>query len=360
MNVQQTIIKGIKEQLYTNNYLVLPSFGGFVLKSRSSHFSSSGGSLHPPSKSVSFNSQLKQNDGLMAQWLQREISCSADEALSHLNDFSNFCLGVLSAKRRLTIDGIGFFYIDFENNICFEPQQDSNFLCDSFGLSPISLKPLLSEQTELTKETIIKEPVFVDRRIERDPIEAPIRSSKRNFKSLVNTIIVATLSLSLLILIIANSKSAGTLYSSAFETKGNGVYTPQIYTELSIPMTTTSNVGYVADANGIATLELADKKSISVLAIENKLNSALNTSMTDGYSNKKGYEIVLGCFTVFSNAQRMNKSLNAQNIRNTISAKNTKGMYVISDGSYTNREAAVQKLQELKVLFPKAWIKKVE
>jgi hypothetical protein len=60
MNVQNHIIKGIKELLYSNNYLVIPNFGGFVLKQSSSHFSNSTGILNPPSKIVSFNKQLKQ------------------------------------------------------------------------------------------------------------------------------------------------------------------------------------------------------------------------------------------------------------------------------------------------------------
>src|SRR5437868_7519242 len=140
MNVQQTIIKGIKEQLFRNDYLVLPNFGGFVLKSSPSRFSASGGLLIPPTKTVTFNVQLKQNDGILAIWLQNTLGCTSNEALAHLKDFSEFCSGILNAKRRLTLEGIGFFYLDFENNVCFEPQQDSNFLTRSFGLTPVSIR----------------------------------------------------------------------------------------------------------------------------------------------------------------------------------------------------------------------------
>ncbi len=358
MNVQQTIIKGIKEQLYSNNYLVLPGFGGFVLKSRPSHFSASGGSLLPPSKSVSFNSQLKQNDGILALWLQNKLNCAGAEALNHLNDFSGFCSGVLSAKRRLTLDGLGFFFIDFENNICFEPQQDANFLSESFGLLPLSLKPLMAEQLEATKESFVKQTVFVDRRPDREEIQTPVSRSKRNFKGIINTIVVAVLSFSLLILIVTSSKSGGLIHSSVFDRNGSGVYTPITYSDLTLPSQSSKNLSYVADANGIAILELADNKSVSVLAIETKLNTSSAKIEDNSRFDKKGYEIVLGCFTVFSNAQRMNKQLQAKNIQNTISSKNAKGMYVISDGNYDSKEAALEKLQDLKVIFPKAWIKK--
>src|SRR5688572_27641542 len=131
MNVQQTIISGIREQLFFHEYLVLPGFGGFVLQSAPSHFSPSGSLLIPPSKTLSFNSQLKQNDGILARWLEKKLGCSMIEATAHLKDFTEFCSGILSVKRRLNLEGIGFFYLDFENNICFEPKQDSNFLTAS-------------------------------------------------------------------------------------------------------------------------------------------------------------------------------------------------------------------------------------
>lgn len=358
MNVQQIIIKGIKEQLFGHNYLVLPGFGGFVLKSRPSHFSASGGSLLPPSKTLGFNSQLKQNDGIMVFWLQQRLNCSAQEALTHLTEFTAFCSGVLTAKRRLTIDGLGFFYVDFENNICFEPQQDANFLSDSFGLMPLSLRPIEATETTKIKESdAIKTSLFVDRKIANEEIPTTITRSKRHFKQYINPLIVAALSISLLILIITNSRSSGVLYASMFGTSTSGLYTPQNYSDLALHPTTSSTTAYVADANGIATLALTENKVLSVMAIENKGLSSVNHL---NYTSKQGYEIVLGCFTVRSNAERMNKGLIAQNIRSSISPKNNKGMYVISDGNYRSKEEAIQRLQEIKVLFPKAWIKKAE
>lgn len=355
MNVQQTIIKGIKEQLFFNNYLVLPGFGGFVLKSRPSHFSASGGLLLPPSKTVSFNLQLKQNDGILAVWLQNKLTCSASEALTHLTDFSGFCMGVLSAKRRLTIDGVGFFFMDFENNICFEPQQDSNFLSESFGLMPLSIKPLEVEAHKAKKET-----VFVDRTLVRAEIKPEKVFSKRNFRNALYPIIVAALSMSLLFLIVGHSKSGGLLYSSLFDTKTIGVYTPIHYTELNLPVAAQLKTSYVADANGIATVEFADKKTLALVAVENKSNATTINHSLSIASHKQGYEIVLGCFTVLSNAKRMNTQLNSQNIQTNISTKNAKGMYVISDGNFESKTEAIKRLQELKVLFPKAWIKKGE
>ena len=362
MSIQQTIIKGIKEQLFFNNYLVLPNFGGFVLKSNPSHFSAAGGMLVPPSKTVSFNAQLKQNDGILAIWLQNSLKCSADEAINHLNDFSDFCSGILDAKRRFSLEGIGFFYLDFENNICFEPQQDSNFLTKSFGLSPVSIRELEPEVIEV-KETK-KEPVFVDRTLHNEaPVHKPVKI-RRNYSRIVTPLLISILFVSVLGLLVNNTSMKGELKSSSlFGSDSKGTYVPFNYTELTLKKGSVSHPAYVADANGIATLELEETKKVAVTAIENKFNSTALTNLgsshtTSSYSGK--FEIVLGCFSILDNAKRMVSKLSSQKINAAVTGKNNKGMFVVSNGNYSTKEEAISKLLEVKDNFPHAWIKKAE
>lgn len=363
MSVQQTIIKGIKEQLFFNNYLVLPNFGGFVLKSNPSHFSASGGLLVPPSKTVSFNAQLKQNDGILAIWLQKALKCHASEALNHLTDFSEFCTGILNAKRRLALEGIGFFYLDFENNICFEPQQDSNFLTKSFGLGSVSIKELENPVvTEAKKET-----VFVDRTVHAlDPISepsiAPVKR-RRNYSKIAIPVSLVAVLIALLGLLVNNTQFKGDLRASLYGETTKGIYSPLNYTELPILNTTVKQPAYVADANGIATLELNAVKNVAVKALDNKLNTSVlkySGSRHNSNSGSGNFEIVLGCFTVLENAERMVTKLSSKNIRAGVSGKNIKGMYVVSNGKYATKEEAITKLIEVKDFFPHAWIKKGE
>jgi hypothetical protein len=359
VSIQQTIIKGIKEQLFFNNYLVLPDFGGFVLKSNASHFSASGGLLLPPSKTVSFNSQLKQNDGILATWLQSTLHCSAHEALNHLHDFSEFCTGILNARRRLSLDGIGFFYLDFENNICFEPQQDSNFLTKSFGLGPVLLTEIEPEISEVKKET-----VFVDRTLHVQEKSFSSAKPKRNYGKLVSPVLLSILITGLLTLLIINSRISGELRSSLFGENNKGAYTPLNYGELTLATIENRNMAYVADANGIATIDLENGKRVAVKAVENKFNSRyLNSSKPISRINSSGlktFEIVLGCFTVLENANRMANKLAFEQISASVSGKNHKGMYVVSSGAFASKEEALRQLVKLKTGFPHAWIKKVE
>ena len=358
MSVQQTIIRGIKEQLFFNDYLVLPNFGGFVLKARSAHFSKSGGLLLAPSKTVSFNAQLKQNDGILSTWLQNALQCSTKDAMAHLHDFSEFCSGILAAKRRLSLEGIGFFYLDFENNICFEPQQDANFLTSSFGLASVSIKEL-----EQTVEVPKKERVFVDRFVPATENILPVARARRNYGKMVTPLLIAILFVSLLGLVVNNVPIKGELQSSLFGGESEGTYTVVNYTDLILKENSFKTPAYVADANGIASIEFENSKKIAVKAFDTKFNlHAANTSglkrSTSVVSGK--FEVVLGCFTVLENAKRMIHKLSKQKVNAEVTGQNNKGMYVVSNGGYSTKDEAINRLQQLKDRFPNAWIKTSE
>ena len=346
-------MKGIKEQLFLNDYLVLPNFGGFVLKARPAHFSVSGAQLMPPSKTVSFNAQLKQNDGILALWLQQKLNCEASDALNHLLEFSAYCSSLLVAKRRLSIDGIGFFYLDFENNTCFEPQQDANFLSAGFGLSTLSISELEPVKVELKRES-----VFVDRTAERHIEEQENVKTRRNYRRLVLPAMFSILFISLFLLFVSNQKMKGELQSALFSTNARLNYSPISYPDLNLAAEMVSNNVYVADANGIAALNIDNDKSIAVkteLKPFNHLN--LSSSNTKAVSHSGNFEVVLGCFSIRDNATKMISKLDAQNLEAVISGQNAKGMYIVANCYFDTKDQAIERLQQLKGKFPNAWIK---
>jgi len=357
MNVQQLIIKGIKEQLFFNNYLVLPNFGGFVLRSNPTHFSGGGAILMPPSKTLSFNAQLKQNDGILATWLQNQLKCTSSEALSNLNEFADYCKSVLSTRRRLSIEGVGFFYLDFENNTCFEPQLDTNFLADSFGLKAISLVEISETVTEVKKEFVVEDRVGNEA---INTISTEIKK-QRNYRRVIAPLALVVAIFSLLSLLVTNTKISGELKSVVFGSSENGTYTPLSYPQLSLNESKASTPEYVADANGIATVEV-DNNLIAVKVIESANPDVKHVSrpVTDKFykHNNANFEVVLGCFSVLDNAKRMIKKLKRQNIHAVISEQNAKGMFVVSNGDFATKEEAISKLEQIDSLCPNAWVKK--
>jgi cell division septation protein DedD len=75
-------------------------------------------------------------------------------------------------------------------------------------------------------------------------------------------------------------------------------------------------------------------------------------------TNAGEYEIVLGCFTVLGNANKMVANLADKNVAAFVSGTNHKGMHVVSVGNFSTKNQALTKLTEIKSSFPHAWIKK--
>lgn len=364
MNLQQSIIRGIRELLFHNDYLVLPNFGGFVLKSKPAHFSVPGGTLVPPSKTVSFNVQLKQNDGLLVNWVQTRLQCSPTEALKHLNEFSEYCSGILRAKRRLTLDGIGFFYLDFENNICFEPLSEANFSADSFGLSPLPLKAIELPAEEPRREKMFEDRVLSQTEQKHGETQDETNSRKRNrrwqtitYKRALRVGALALVFVSFLSLLVSNSHISGQLKSAISGGSSSGVYQPESYEPIRLAGSAGGLQPYVADVNGIAALNLGSERVIAVKAV----GSVINRKAVVKRSHRKGnFEIVMGCFTIHSNAKKLTRILSSKHIPSYISGKNNRGMYVVSCGSFATRQDAQEKLIELKSEFQNAWIRRLE
>ncbi|MBA3664058.1 MAG: SPOR domain-containing protein [Bacteroidetes bacterium] len=357
MNIHQTILKGVKEQLFFNDYLVLPGFGGFVLKKSPAHFSSAGTVILPPGKTVSFNAQLKQNDGVFVQWLQSQLTCDASQALSHLTDFAEYCRSVLNNRGRLTVDGIGFFYHDFENNICFEPQHQTNFLRDSFGLSPVFIKELEVEMS--VKPTT----VFADRIIERAENTGHSEIKKqRNYRKVAIAAVSGAFLLSALFIVVSTSKINGPLKSAFFGKENTSVYSPVNYSDLNLKDLSTDKKDYVADANGIASLELDNNKTIAVKALEVEIPESIHVHAGNHkiISFHKKFEVVLGCFSILNNAHKMVSKLTHQQIKAAVSGQNEKGLYIVSGGGFNSKQEAIEQLSVLKGTCPSAWIKTAE
>lgn len=352
MNIQKTIIEGIRSSLLAHDYLVLPDFGGFVLKSRFAHFDSGGGNLLPPSKTLSFNVQLKQNDGILATCLQAELNCTAAEALLHLKEFSAYCFGVLQKRRRLSLEGIGFFFMDFENNICFEPQLDVNFESASFGLGPVQLKPLtIALQKEKTER---REFVFEDRPITETEKLAVKPTKQRNYRPLIVPLALLLLVFVFLSTLLSNRILIGPLKASIGGENTQGLYQAKPYPSLSLLSEKSKMNVYLADANGYASIRLESGKN---LAVQVTSNSDLNmgNTVTEGK-----YEIVLGCFSKLDNAKRLVKNLRKNHLNAAIHGQNAKGMHIVSIGSYEERELAVKQLSSLKETYTRAWIRSGE
>ena len=87
-----SIFKDISHLLHSNDCVILPDFGAFILKSKSAYVENN--EFFPPSKYVSFNSMLKDNDGLLAKFIseKKKISYKKSLKLIGVDNFKNLQL----------------------------------------------------------------------------------------------------------------------------------------------------------------------------------------------------------------------------------------------------------------------------
>lgn len=140
-----TLTNYISDLLYRYECVIVPEFGAFLTHRNSATIDKASNVLLPPRKVLSFNEQLKQNDGLLANHVAVTEKVTYEEALSLISN------AVVEIKRKMvegetiTLSKVGHFSINTEGNIQFNPIDEVNYLTAAFGLQPTMKAPVLRE-----------------------------------------------------------------------------------------------------------------------------------------------------------------------------------------------------------------------
>ena len=175
----------IGDLLLRHNCVIIPSFGGFVAKPVSAQIDYQKGTMLPPGKSLLFNRQLINNDGLLINELSLANNLSFDEASREVKEKINSWNEALKTGGRIEIDRVGNLFFDDERNMCFEQDRFFNLLLESFGLGKVHF--LTEEDVKIAESRIVietpvtkEEPTLVVSREEavsveeNKKVEAPI------------------------------------------------------------------------------------------------------------------------------------------------------------------------------------------
>ncbi len=161
-----TVEQLIGNLLLRHNCVIIPSFGGFVAKPVSARIDYEKGTMSPPGKSLLFNRQLINNDGLLVSEFAQTNAVSFDQAAAHLKQLVKSWNDTLQNGGRIEIEQVGNLFFDEERNICFEQDRFCNLLLESFGLGTVHFLSeedvQIAEQRITPKETVAKpsEPVL--------------------------------------------------------------------------------------------------------------------------------------------------------------------------------------------------------
>ncbi len=148
--------------LIRHNCVVIPAFGGFVARKVSASIDYRNGIMQPPRKSVLFNAQLINNDGLLVTELAREKGIPYTEALTEVSDTVRSWQDQLNNGMRITLDKIGYLFLDAERNMCFEQDRFFNLLMESYGLAKVHFIP--EEDVALVQHRMSEREVYIEER----------------------------------------------------------------------------------------------------------------------------------------------------------------------------------------------------
>ncbi len=148
----------ISQLLYRYQCVTVPGFGAFLTEIQSAQHFESANTFFPPKKLISFNSNLKNNDGLLANHIAQSEKISYEHAIDIIRDDISNWRNSLHEDGQLILKNIGQLLLNSESNLVFAPSEETNYLKESFGLtsfvSPIVKREVYTQQVEALEEKL--------------------------------------------------------------------------------------------------------------------------------------------------------------------------------------------------------------
>ena len=345
----------ISELLYDHDCVIVPSFGGFLASYNHARIHPTQHTFFPPSKKIAFNSLLKQNDGLLANYLVNREKLSYTDALVQIEMIVNSWQKELTHGKKLVIERIGTFYLDSEKNLQFDPVKNINYLRDAFGLDAVQYLPVKREDTRGKIEKHVKE--IVNRPSVKQE-QQPLKLSKKVKHKVFRTLIVAATLLWFsfnLYLVTPNHFDLSSVNPFASEKKEivknetKPLATPVIAPSVSPAKVETV---YVANTTPEKPVSIAPKQE--EIKVEVKPVSPAPQTHVSSSGNK--YFIIGGAFEINENAESFVKELQREGFSDAHILDTSKRLKMVCFSGFSSRSEAVKELENLKSHNKNGWI----
>lgn len=290
----------ISDLLYRYECVIIPEFGAFLTKRVSASIDENTSTFYAPKKVLSFNEQIQQNDGLLANYIADVEKIPFEIANKKILKRVKLLKSYLTQGETLSFQNIGEIQFNKEGKILFEPTYQLNYLTDAFGLSQL-------ETSKIARE-VYKEDVENLEKVIPIKVTTEARKSKPYFKYAA----VALIALAL-----------GGLGATKYHT--NQV---EQYNQL---------------AQEEATKQLETKIQQATFNLNPLPAATVNVSKQTGR-----YHIIAGAFRVEENCDKRIKQLQADGFSARKIAVNKYGLHPVVYASYEDRLEALKALRDIK------------
>jgi len=143
----------ISDLLYRYECVILPNFGAFLTQYKSARVHESTNAFYPPQKRLSFNAQLTDNDGLLANYIAKSEMIPHEEANNRIATYVRFLFDSLHRGETQVLENIGSLSLTADSHVIFEPSYHLNYLTNAFGLASFTTPQIARE---VYKEEVVK------------------------------------------------------------------------------------------------------------------------------------------------------------------------------------------------------------
>lgn len=349
LNLKVKIENHIRELLYDHNFVIVPGLGAFVTKYKPAEVDFQGQKILPPTKKIYFNDSIKEDDGLLINYLCHNTELTREEGYELIENYVKDVENRLSVGKTIEIDNLGHLELNMNKKKEFKNDKSGNLLLESFGL-PIVEFSGSEEINEIKDEKKISGSIRPNKKAVNVKPKAKQPEKKANLWIYIFSILVL-LSLAYL------AYEFGLFNKWALGNHFSNNNTLQTSEEIKLGPDGKS----AHDDPSTRKIENALESQTSrakALAPDNKQGTA-QTARAGMEKNGVKYHLIAGSFLKYPMAEELMKSLLARGYKSKI-IKGENGRYRVTFNSYSSKEEALDKLKLVKEKEnnPSVWILK--
>lgn len=291
----------ISDLLYRYDCVTVPEFGAFLTHRVSAKIHESTHTFYPPKKVLSFNEQLQQNDGLLANYIAEVEKIPYSTALNKVSKQIKSIKSYLVEGETIQLKNIGELVLNADGKIQFDPSSHINYLTDAFGLSHFTSSDVSREVYKETVEAIE----------ETAPITlTPEKRSNRNWLKYAAAAVI---------LLGLGGFGAATYFNTTIE-KHNQLAQEQANEQLDAKVQE-------------ATFVISNPLPAATLSLEKQSGN---------------YHVVAGAFRVEANSEKKVKQLRAKGFKARKIGANRYGLHEVVYASFETRAEAQRELYKIR------------
>ncbi len=336
-DINNAVTTTLRELLYRHDCVIIPGFGGFICNYLPSATDEQSGRISPPSRAVSFNRNLKHNDGLLINAVAIARESGYDQARHDIELFVSDLIRRLSAGEKVKLTEIGAFRNNSEGNLQFEPDRSVNYNPDSYGLE--SFIPQKREGYDVRS---------------RITESGPVRQMSGTRKIVIAAAV--TIPLAIAIAAIPLSRS---FFADGISEAGLSPFAGRGETTMATPSLNREEIRAAVirelDAATISEATVAARDKTDLAAEHDQKEVPRDKSKEQLAAESNRYHIITGSFRAEENAMTHMEQLKKEGF-DPLLLVTEEGLHRVAISNFANKPAALDTLGSLQRLYPGSWI----